>query len=143
MEHTNKESSTQKLASNVEREMFIKEPFCGFNPLSETDANGHVQRLELFLDAMVAMTDEVSIDPANHVSQATYVIEECSELIKELMKLDRNKGSTRATIEEAVDVFAATSVLLYQYGVDEVTVRAMMCAKYERALERWETTREL
>lgn len=56
------------------------------------------------------------MDISSGVSQSVYVIEECSELIKELMKKQRGKGSEKDILAEACDVLTTTFVLLTQYG---------------------------
>lgn len=63
------------------------------------------------------------MDISSGVSQSVYVIEECSELIKELMKKQRGKGSEKDILAEACDVLTTTFVLLTQYGVSRDYVK--------------------
>ena len=70
------------------------------------------------------------MDVQSGVPQSVYVIEECSELIKELMKKQRGKGSD-------------TFVMLTQYGVSKDYVKAQILYKCNRALERYRKTGEV
>lgn len=54
------------------------------------------------------------MDSQSGVLQSVYVIEECSELIKELMKQQRGKGSEKDILAEASDVLTTVFVLLTQ-----------------------------
>lgn len=55
-----------------------------------------------------------NMDSQSGVPQSVYVIEECSELIKELMKQQRGKGSEEDILAEASDVLTTVFVLLTQ-----------------------------
>lgn len=77
------------------------------------------------------------------VSHSVYVIEECSELIKELMKKQRGKGSEKDILAEACDVLTTTFVLLTQYGVSKDYVKAQILYKCNRALERYHKNGEV
>ena len=83
------------------------------------------------------------LDSTSGVPQSVYVVEECSELVKELMKKERKKGNDFAIIDEACDVLTTIFVMLRQYGVTEWTVRQNILAKCNRALERYEKSGEL
>lgn len=75
--------------------------------------------------------------------QSVYVIEECSELIKELMKQQRGKGSEKDILAEASDVLTTVFVLLTQYGVTEDFVKEQILYKCNRALERYNRNGEV
>lgn len=79
----------------------------------------------------------------DYPSQDIFVVEECSELTKELMKRYRGKGDYDRIIEEACDVLAATIVLLKDLSVDQQTVYQKVYGKYERALTRYNENGEL
>lgn len=83
------------------------------------------------------------MDAASGVPQDVYVIEECSELIKELMKKRRGKGSVKDILEEACDVLTTVFVLLNQYEVPEDVVKAQILYKCNRALERYRRNGEV
>lgn len=83
------------------------------------------------------------LDSTSGVPQSVYVAEECSELVKELMKKERRKGNNFAIIDEACDVLTTVFIMLYQYGVTEWTIQQNILAKCKRALERYEKFGEL
>lgn len=83
------------------------------------------------------------LDSQSTVGQSTYVIEECSELIKELMRERRGKGSDEAIISEACDVLNTIFILLVHYGVSEDLVREKILSKCNRALERYDKNGEV
>jgi hypothetical protein len=94
-------------------------------------------KLEKAIKAVSAM------DAKSGVSQSVYVIEECSELIKELTKQQRGKGSEKDILAEACDVLTTVFVLLSQYGVSRIYVRDQILYKCNRALERYNKTGEV
>ena len=77
------------------------------------------------------------------VPQDVYVIEECSELIKELMKKHRGKGSEKDILAEACDVLTTTFVMLTQYGVSRDYVKEQILYKCNRALDRYHKNGEV
>lgn len=83
------------------------------------------------------------MDASSGVSQSVYVVEECSELIKELMKQKRGKGSEEDILAEACDVLTTVFVLLSQYGVSRIYVKDQILYKCNRALERYNKTGEV
>lgn len=84
-----------------------------------------------------------AMDASSGVSQSVYVIEECSELIKELTKQQRGKGSEKDILAEACDVLTTVFVLLSQYDVSRIYVRDQILYKCNRALERYRKTGEV
>ncbi len=84
-----------------------------------------------------------NMDSQSRVSQSVYVIEECSELIKELTKQQRGKGSEKDILAEASDVLTSVFVLLTQYGVTEDFVKSQILYKCNRALERYRRNGEV
>ena len=77
------------------------------------------------------------------IQQSIYVIEECSELIKELMKKQRGKGSEKDIIAEACDVLATLLVFFSQHDIPDYIIEAQLLYKYNRALERYNKTGEV
>lgn len=75
--------------------------------------------------------------------QSVFVIEECSELIKELTKRQRNKGSDDRVKEETIDVIASCYVLLKTMEISDSDIEAGISYKYNRALDRYERNGEL
>ena len=90
-----------------------------------------------------AIAAVAKLDSTSGVPQSVYVAEECSELVKELMKKERRKGNNFAIIDEACDVLTTVFIMLYQYGVTEWTIQQNILAKCKRALERYEKFGEL
>lgn len=83
------------------------------------------------------------MDNKSGIPQSVYVIEECSELIKELMKQQRGKGSEKDILAEASDVLTTVFVLLTQYGVTEDFIKEQILYKCNRALERYSRNGEV
>lgn len=77
------------------------------------------------------------------IPQGVYVVEECSELTKELMKEQRKKGNDFSIINEACDVLTTVFVLLHHYGISEQDVTQRILVKCNRALERYEKSGEM
>lgn len=80
-----------------------------------TDFDPKTGKCDCFLpEAKVALPHSIYevalIDHISGISQSTYVIEECSELIKELMKEQRGKGSEENILAEACDVYSTRSL---------------------------------
>lgn len=96
------------------------------------------ENFQLLLKRMSDMSKEIEKRTGGAITQGTYVIEECSELTKELTKLARGKGEESAIIEEAIDILASVSVLLTNIGgMNETSVKRRIGEKYRRALSRW------
>ena len=77
------------------------------------------------------------------VPQSVYVVEECSELIKELTKQQRGKSSNEKVVDEACDVLLTTIVLLKQLHVSEEDICNNLQYKLQRALDRYNKTGEI
>lgn len=77
------------------------------------------------------------------INQDVYVIEECSELIRELTKKQRGKGVDANIIEEACDVLGTTLTLLYDYGISPEFIKKQILYKCNRALERYKQNGEI
>lgn len=87
-----------------------------------------------------------AVSEMNHgsgVGQSVYVVKECSELIKELMKKQRGKGSEEDIIAEACDVLTTVFTLLSQYGVSKSFVKKQILYKCRRGLERYRQNGEV
>lgn len=83
------------------------------------------------------------MDASSGVSQSVYVIEECSELIKELTKQQRGKGSEKDILAEACDVLTTIFVLLSYYDVSKIYIKDQILYKCNRALVRHSKTGEI
>ena len=68
--------------------------------------------------------------------QYLYVIEEMSELTKELIKIQRGKGDTSKVIDEACDVLLTVMTMLFQYGAHTSDIIDAIVFKSNRAVER-------
>lgn len=92
---------------------------------------------ELVNDLRDKMVELVELQKSTTaVPQSIFVIEECSELTKELTKWHRSMHNIYNTIDEACDVLASVGVLLGVLGVDEITILDKIEYKYTRAIER-------
>lgn len=113
-----------------------------FYPVIEPAQKGKRLGDDFLLKRMVAMVAQISAKTNGRVDQRTYVLEECSELIKELTKDIRDKGERAAIVEEAADVLGTIEILLAIMGVDKAQIPEIIRAKRKRALSRW-TNNEL
>ena len=102
------------------------------NPTTETD--NQTGRIEEKTLQLIREMSEINLNTGN--SQEIYVTEECSELIKELMKDLRNKSDEEALIDEACDVLLTTLTLLYQHNVSWDCILAHFKTKIDRAKDR-------
>jgi len=68
--------------------------------------------------------------------QYLYVIEEMSELTKELIKVQRGKGDDKKVLDESCDVLLTIMTMLYQYGAHTSDVIDAIVFKSNRAVER-------
>ena len=91
----------------------------------------------------IAITAVSAMDSKSGVGQDTYVIEECSELIKELTKKRRGNGNDSAIVDEACDVLTTVLVLLYDLGVSEQLVLENIIFKCTRAVHRYNENGEV
>lgn len=73
----------------------------------------------------------------------TYVIEECSELIKVLMKKERGKQNDLDIVDEACDVLTTVLSYLHLMGISEKDIENQIVLKCNRALERFEKNKEV
>lgn len=71
------------------------------------------------------------------IPQGIFVVEECSELMKELTKTRRGKGDINNTVAEACDVITSVLILLRKMGIPEYDIRASIISKCERAVNRF------
>lgn len=92
------------------------------------------------LEELIGIIGEMNLDSG--VSQSVYVIEECSELIKELTKKERGKGDDANIFDEACDVLTTVCVLLHQHGASVNDVKERMMFKCNQALERYRANGE-
>lgn len=84
-----------------------------------------------------------AMDIRTGIPQDIYVIEECSELIKELTKKQRGKGSEKDILAEACDVITTIFVLFAHYGVSKDFVKQQILYKCNRALARYNKSGEV
>lgn len=103
---------------------------------SYRESNKTPNMMEL-MSRVAAMNEEC------RVPQSVYVIEECSELTKELTKERRGKGENSEVCKEACDVLVATLVLLYQRNMSFDEICDYIRGKWERALRRYYLKGEL
>lgn len=97
---------------------------------------GDYKELQQYIDSLA------NVNLKSEVSQGTYVVEECSELIKELMKQNRGKGNSNNVVSEACDVITTILILLHQMGIDESFVKEQISYKCQRAISRYEASKE-
>ena len=98
---------------------------------------------EKITDLREAIKAVAVLDASSGVPQYVYVIEECSELIKELMKQQRRKDCEKDILAEACDVLTTVFIMLEQHGVTEDFVREMILYKCNRALSRFKKSGEV
>lgn len=89
------------------------------------------------MDLLKAIDGVVQVDSQTGVPQTIYVVEECSELTKALMKEERGKGDREAIIEESIDVLTTVMILLRGMGVSPDEVKNKIIFKCNRAINRW------
>lgn len=88
------------------------------------------------------IAEVAKIDASSSVDQRTYIIEECSELIRELSdmikaltKEKRGKGGADYKVfEEACDVVATIFIMLYQREITWGLVEDQIKSKYKKVL---------
>ena len=111
-------------------------------PFAERESEENISKKETDnLIEAIAMVSEIDSDI--EISQSTYVVEECSELIKELMKENRGKGDDVKIIEEVCDVLTTIFVLLHQRGVSEEYIKKQILFKCNRTVERYRSNGEV
>lgn len=98
--------------------------------------NGDCNDLASKTLALIQEMSELNLRTGN--PQNIYVTEECSELIKELMKDLRKKPDKDALIDESCDVLLTTLTMLYQHNVGWDCVLEHFEAKINRAKTRIE-----
>ena len=72
----------------------------------------------------------------NGMNESYYVIEESSELIKELIKYKRGFDNKDKIVEECADVLLTINILLTAMGISDEEVNKIMTSKAIRAVER-------
>lgn len=70
------------------------------------------------------------------VSQHVYLLEEFSELQKEVMKDQRNKGNVDHIKEEIADVMCALLTYMYDKGIDINQLRDVMIHKFNKGISQ-------
>lgn len=83
----------------------------------------------------------VAIDLA--LPLGTIAEEEASELIREICKMRRGKGSIARIHEEAIDTIVGALTLLFHMGVPWDKIEESIVAKARRTLRRYAETGEL
>ncbi|MCI8921504.1 MAG: GNAT family N-acetyltransferase [Acutalibacter sp.] len=95
------------------------------------------QTVEELIEAVYELNQVSGMD------SGVYAAEECAELIKELMKEQRGKGSRESLVEEACDVLLTTAILLKKHGVEKDEIENRIRFKASKALERWQDSGEV
>lgn len=91
-------------------------------------------------DELMALVRKVdAINQSSGVDPEVYILEECSEVIKEITKKARGqKTGGLDFIEELIDIFTASYVYLARYGISMADISEGMKVKYRRAIKRYE-----
>lgn len=96
------------------------------------------------IETVYDLMDEVyKINTENGPGQEVYVIEECSELIKELCKDRRRKGDDSKIFEEACDVLLTTYIMVKGMNRTDEEINKMMRLKLKKAIFRFEENGEV
>lgn len=74
-------------------------------------------------------------DQRNRLDPTVYVIEECSELVKEFMKSKRGRDNRDKIVEEACDVLTTIFVLLTEMEISSEYIESVMRYKLQRAID--------
>ena len=103
-------------------------------------------------NSTLELISEVSkMDTTSGVSQNIYIIEECSELIKELSdmikiltKNERHKDDIEKNIfEEACDVLTTIFVMFHRKGIEPCLVKDQIERNCKNALQRYSQNKEV
>lgn len=89
------------------------------------------------LDELIERVADIN-GRAKDVTQDTLIIEECSELIKELCKLRRDIGDPNHVIEECCDVLCTIYVYFKILSVRKGDVDEIMMRKLLRTIGRYD-----
>lgn len=91
------------------------------------------------LESLIERVADINIraKEPTHVAQDTLIIEECSELVKELCKLRRNIGDPDLIIEECCDVLCTIYVYFKILNVRKGDVDEIMMRKMLRTIRRY------
>lgn len=96
------------------------------------------------VDSPVPIRELIAKTAAINAEDPTNIVEEeCTELLKEICKTRRDKGSRDALAEEAIDVINAAAMLLVNLGYSEETIEEGMRFKLERAIARFRENGEI
>lgn len=101
--------------------------------------NEDIQALNRAINNIVDLRNCTS----EEVPECVYVIEECSELIKELMKAQRHKSDSEQIFDEACDVLTTVLVLLRSMNRRNDDICRRIIYKCDRAIDRWYKKGEL
>ena len=98
-------------------------------------------------EAIERLRDHVNqvarINEQHGIPQENFVMEEASEFMKEYLKLQRDKSIQDSITSEAIDMFTALLVYFDRRGVNMWSVIEQADRKLERAITRYEETREV
>lgn len=89
------------------------------------------------IELMDAIQSLSSINDQLDLPQELYVIEECSELVKELVKKYRGKNNHNEIVDEACDVLITVLTLLYRENVEPEEIIHRIKFKCKRAVQRF------
>lgn len=99
-----------------------------------------MENMLLYQNLKDCISDVAKWNRKKHVDQGNLIIEECSELIKEVAKCRRGMGDFEHLLEECYDVLTTISVLFYLNDIPEERVLCGMSGKCVRTLTRYEET---
>ena len=68
--------------------------------------------------------------------QTVVCMEECSELIQAISKMQRGKDNRANLIEEVADVMICIEILKQVYGISDNEIQNYVCQKQNRSIER-------
>lgn len=77
------------------------------------------------------------------VPSTVFLVEECSEVTKEIMKKKRGANNKHDIVSEASDVMLTALMVLRDLGVPDDFVETLMLGKCRKAIDEWEFYKSL
>lgn len=103
----------------------------------------YVVNLEKIQKALEAAHGVAEVNTKSNVPQCNYIMEECAEYIKAVMKVGRGKDTPEHAFEEAMDIVAAVMVWMDESGVPFDTLMDHVINKCQRAIDRYDDHAEV